>query len=127
MIRRPALLIAAGALALLGGAAALRSAPDNDADADARQMAEARARLARRLYENAERLATVAPPVGADRGQVQVLTQPPIVVQYDELARWSEHWMMAERDARPGKVGEVAALQDHVDRLKKWSDAIDKM
>jgi hypothetical protein len=76
------------------------------ARADDKAAANARARLAaaRKVYEGMLARAKVDPNTPPD---------------FEKVYLWSRRWMEAQRDVEGKKEGKLAALQGHLDRMKK--------
>lgn len=95
--------------------AALALAAREEALAPADPTAEARAKLAARVYEElrmmTQEMAT-APPGGRD--QEYFLN----AARAERFCLWSRRWMEAERDRAPSKDARVAAARAHLDRIR---------
>ena len=75
-------------------------------------LAQARLDLARRTYPEIERL-ILQPPSG-----IHVGMSGPFYL--DQLAIWSVRWMEAASDLNPDRSGRIAALDEHLARLRHW-------
>jgi hypothetical protein len=94
---------------------ALSAAPP-DEPAGLKENAEARLKLARKVYAEAEEMLTAPPP--------DAKVPPPLMEGIDRLSSWSRKWAEAEQDAADTKGKRVAAVQSHVDRMKKWEGVV---
>jgi hypothetical protein len=80
------------------------SAPGPADEAKPADLAKARADAARETYEGV-----------VNRHQVD-----PNGPSFESIYLWSRRWMEAEQALATDKAGRLAALQGHVDRMKKW-------
>ena len=102
-------------LAVVGGALAPAPSPGPPGPPPRlKELAEGRAKLARRLFEAAEKMVVAPPAVDPAANAARPARD------VSELARWSRGWMEADRDLAADEAGRTRALQAHLDRLKKW-------
>jgi hypothetical protein len=90
-------------LALLLAQQAVSAPPAKAETKDPSTLAKARAAAAQKVYEGA-----------LERRKID--TNPPGL---DFLYTWSRRWAKAEREANKDKAGQVAALERHLERMKK--------
>lgn len=120
-------MIRSGLLALvIGGAPALLMPSPSRADDSAQG---ARAKLAEEIYNQLyeqtvqEMVAPPAsepnPPAGTDHLGLDALA-----TKSEQFYLWSRRWMEARRDAATTKEGRVAAVTEHLDRMKSLEPGV---
>jgi hypothetical protein len=82
------------------------------ADDKTKENAKGRLEAARKVYEGISQRARIDPNASLDP---------------DKLALWSRRWMEAERDLGDTKEEKIAAVQGHLDRMKKLEGLVKAM
>ena len=77
-----------------------------------RENAKERLEAARKVYEGIFQRARIDPNAALDP---------------DKLALWSRRWMEAERELGDTKEQKIAAVQGHLDRMKKLEGTVKQM
>jgi hypothetical protein len=85
-------------------------------------LARARLDIARKAYQHVED-SIMAPAADVGKLPSRVWT----ALNLEQLVGWSRRWMEAERDASGSKTVQVAALEAHRKRLKKWEDTYSEL
>jgi hypothetical protein len=84
----------------------------------ARELAQARLEIARKVYEDLDE-DLKAPPAGNLEEQQRRFREV-----IDQKMIWSGRWMEAEIDAGSRQVDRTTAIEAHIKRLKKWEDLL---
>jgi hypothetical protein len=83
--------------------------PASGADKKAAENAKARMAAAKKVYEGTFK-----------RWQVDLTSG----LSFESMYQWSRRWLDAERDLADTKEARVAAIQAHLDRMKKLEDLV---
>jgi hypothetical protein len=96
-------------LAALALCLAALAPPASAADEKAAENAKARRAAAQKVYKGI-----------FDRSQVDVSSP----LDVERMHQWSRRWLEADRELAGTKEGRVAAIQAHLDRMKKLEDVV---